>query len=523
MNSITAQALKQCFVAGGEIALLDVREHGEYGSAHPFHAVNLPFSRFEAEIEARVPRRQAPIVIMDQEGEGRARQCAGIATAMGYDDVRVLAGGAAAWQAAGYNMFAGVNVPSKAFGELVHERFHPPSITARALADWQARGTPVKVFDVRPVSEYRKMTIPGSICCPNGELVKRLPALLPDAAAPVVLNCAGRTRGIIGAQTLRWLGLSNPVYALENGTQGWRLAGLELEHGGDRLYPAAAETDTAMAAGAQALARRHGAHEVDAETLSAWLADGARTTYVLDVRTAEEHAADHLPGAAHAPGGQLIQATDQWVGVYRARLVLVDDDACRAPVVATWLTLMGWETAWLKGGRRYWRDIRPAARRASTRGPMLPSLAPASLEDVLRGDALCLDLRPSMHYRAAHLPGARWVNRALLDAQLRDISRNTPLILIADHDAVAAILAADLTARGFNPPRRLAFDAARCAAAGVTPETTPQEPSDDACIDYLFFVHDRHDGNLEASRRYLAWETGLTAQLDAEERATFAL
>ena len=54
-------------------------------------------------------------------------------------------------------------------------------------------------------------------------------------------------------------------------------------------------------------------------------------------------------------------------------------------------------------------------------------------------------------------------------------------------------------------------------------QASPDVPANRDCIDYLFFVHDRHDGNKEAARQYLAWETGLVAQLDARERAAFRL
>ncbi|TKR54707.1 hypothetical protein D7I39_14605 [Allopusillimonas ginsengisoli] len=45
----------------------------------------------------------------------------------------------------------------------------------------------------------------------------------------------------------------------------------------------------------------------------------------------------------------------------------------------------------------------------------------------------------------------------------------------------------------------------------------------EACIDYLFFVHDRHDGNKEAARKYLEWETNLVSQIDDQERNTFSI
>ena len=40
-------------------------------------------------------------------------------------------------------------------------------------------------------------------------------------------------------------------------------------------------------------------------------------------------------------------------------------------------------------------------------------------------------------------------------------------------------------------------------------------------IDYLFFVHNRHDGCLEAARKYLEWETGLIEQMDEQEVGMF--
>jgi len=289
-----------------------------------------------------VPNHRVTLVLMDSEDEGRARHCAELAVALGYAGPCWVQGGIEGWKAAGYTAFAGVNVVSKTFGELVHETFHTPTISPETLAGWQAGNEPVVVLDGRPLDEYRKMTIPGSRCCPNGELVRRLPAILQgDTQTPVVINCAGRTRSIIGAQTLRWLGVKNTVYALENGTQGWRLAGFDLEHQARRHYPPEVSVSPGMQEAAGSLAARHGAMEIDAETLNAWLADTSSTTYVFDVRTLEEYRRHCLAGAVHAPGGQLIQATDQWVGVHRSRIVLVDDDESRAPVVAAWLALMG--------------------------------------------------------------------------------------------------------------------------------------------------------------------------------------
>lgn len=525
MTPLTPVALKALYRDGvSELALLDIREVGEYGMAHAFHAINLPFSRFEAGLGVLVPNRQATIVLIDQHDEGRARLCAELASAAGYTRLHWVKGGLTAWKTAGFTVFAGVNVVSKTFGELVHKAYHTPEISPAMLAAWQARNECVLILDGRPLDEYRKMNIPGSRCCPNGELVRRLPAILEgDTQIPVVINCAGRTRSIIGAQTLRWLGVKNPVYALENGTQGWRLAGFDLECQAQRHYPLEASVLSSMQTAATYLAARHGAMEIEIETLNTWLADSNSTTYVFDVRTREEYRLHCLAGAVHAPGGQLIQATDQWVGVHRSRIVLVDDDECRAPVVAAWLALMGARVAWLRGGDSQWHRVEGLSERMTRFTFTAPKLQPATLEEALSSEALCLDGRPSMQYRRSHLPQALWVNRSLIKRQLSGVSRNQSLILVADSETQASGLVFSLDALGFQRPKLLVADVDAWQGDGVLLENTPDWPVDDDCIDFLFFVHDRHDGNLEASRRYLEWETGLVSELDDEERDTFAI
>ena len=60
----------------------------------------------------------------------------------------------------------------------------------------------------------------------------------PDPDTLVVVNCAGRTRSIIGCQSLSNAGIPNRVVALKDGTMGWDLAGFECERGATRVAPA---------------------------------------------------------------------------------------------------------------------------------------------------------------------------------------------------------------------------------------------------------------------------------------------
>lgn len=523
---IPSETLAAWLRDGREIALIDVREAGQFGDGHLFHAVPLPYSRLELDLFRLVPRRSSRLVLVDG-GDGVAGRAAARAAALGYDDVHVLAGGVAAWEKAGHHLFEGVNVASKALGELVAHAFDTPSISAPALRERQARGDDLIVIDGRPVDEYRRMTIPGAVCCPNGELALRIAALAPCPTTTIVVNCAGRTRSLIGAETLRHLGLPNPVLALRDGTMGWRLAGLALEHGGDRLYPGAPPADRQAALRRQAgeIAGRWQVRLIGTAEAGQWLADPERTTYLLDIRTPEEFAAGHAPGAVHAPGGQLIQTTDHWLGVRGGRVLLLDDSRIRGVMVALWLQRMGCEVAVLDGGAAEWMKLAGASPARPESDRALPKLSPISPAELRAspGRPVILDLRSSAAYRAGHIDGARWTIRPRAVQAVDSLSPSAPLVLAAPEPDIARAFATELPPRLLSRTRLLPGGVDEWQLAGLRIVATPDQPGDADCIDYLFFVHDRHAGNLEAARQYLAWETGLVDALDADERATFRL
>lgn len=513
---ITATDLKSALHDGNEIALLDVREHGQYGESHLFYATSLPYSRLERDVHRLVPRKRVRLVVCDDDGadNGVAARAARRLEALGYTHVRVLKGGTRAWRDAGYKLFAGVNLPSKTFGELVEHAYHTPRIAPRELADRLASGQRIMIFDGRPESEFRKMSIPGAVCCPNGELAYRIKRLVPDDTTPIVINCAGRTRSIIGAQTLINLGIPNPVYALENGTQGWYLNDLALEHGRTDRY--GEDTgNSILRPQAEALAKRFNVPFVSADQVTKWACDPDRTLFLCDVRSPAEFRAGTLPGAQHTPGGQLIQAFDQYIGVRRARIVLFDSDGVRAPVVASWLRQMNHEACVLNGGLSSGLAIEAAA--GAVPAPLEAITVDQLARRLARKDAAVVDLRSSMQYRAGHIPGARWSIRPRLARDLQGESRQ--VVLVADDVQIAQWAATELP----HPALLLEGGMPAWQAAGHGLEASPDRPCDADCIDYLFFVHDRHDGNKEAARQYLAWETGLVDEIDALERAEFLL
>ena len=518
-KTVSAAGLKTMLHDGAEIAVFDVREAGQFGESHLLFATPLPYSRMELDIYQLLPRKNARCVVCDDGALGIANTAAAKLITLGYNDVSVLAGGTRAWAAAGYRLFRGVNVPSKTLGELVEHACHTPRITAQELARRQAAGENLVVLDGRPFAEYNKMNIPGGICCPNAELPYRISTLVPDPKTTIVVNCAGRTRSIIGAQTLINFGVKNPVVALENGTQGWYLADFKLEKQSTRRYPETIDAKTlpSLRKSAQQLMKRFGVAEVSADAVAKWLREPTRTTYLCDVRTPEEFAKDGIAGSVHAPGGQLIQATDQWVAARHARIVLIDGEGVRAPVVASWLMQLGYEVSVLAGGINAGLRVPPLPMVAL---PELAKISSDALKQALESKrATAFDLNYSLNYRRAHVPGSRWSNRTRIIADVRKVTG--PLVLVCDDIGIAQLAAAELAAAGKTDVKLLDGGVAAWIKAGLPTEATPEKPADDECIDHLFFVHDRHAGNRAAMLQYLAWETGLLAQLDAQERAEF--
>src|SRR5438132_7560536 len=133
-TSITPAELRERYRAGGEIAIVDAREEGVFHERHLFMASCLPLSRLELIAPGLLPRRSAPIVVCD-DGEGLARRAAARLIEGGYTDVSLLAGGVAAWEAAGFPVYSGVHVPSKAFAEVVEHECGTPWLSAGALAE----------------------------------------------------------------------------------------------------------------------------------------------------------------------------------------------------------------------------------------------------------------------------------------------------------------------------------------------------------------------------------------------------
>src|SRR5882724_5377859 len=289
--TITPSQVRIALLLREEIALLDLRHEAAFATGHPLFAANMAAGRIALDAETRLPRKDVLIVVYDA-GEGLVAEAADRFKALGYSNVRALDGGLQGWKDAGFELFQDVNSYAKAFGELVEARRHTPSLAAEEVATLIARKANIRILDVRRFDEYTTMNIPGSISVPGGELVLRAGEAAPDPDTTIIVNCAGRTRSIIGTQSLINAGVANKVVALRNGTIGWTLAKQNLEHGAERrggvgLFKGAKDN-------AREVAYRAGVRHIGPQEAAALTAQTSRTLYRFDVRDAEEFAAGHI-------------------------------------------------------------------------------------------------------------------------------------------------------------------------------------------------------------------------------------
>ncbi|MDV0609705.1 rhodanese homology domain-containing protein [Klebsiella quasipneumoniae subsp. similipneumoniae] len=465
-----AAGIRQALLDRRELALIDVREEADFATAHPLFAVNLPLSKLELEVRRRIPRFTTPITVYDN-GEGLAEIAVERLRTWGYQDVALLAEGLAGWRRSGGELFQDVNSASKAFGELVESVRHTPSLSAQEVQALIDRRQEVVIVDARRFDEYQTMSIPGSISVPGGELVLRVESLTPSPQTPIIVNCAGRTRSIIGTQSLINAGVPNPVHALRNGTIGWTLAGQTLAHQQQRQYDPSARASGVRAAEAAHLAERAGVAVIDEATLQRWRQQSDRTTFLFDVRSPEEYAAGHYPGSLSAPGGQLVQETDHFASVRGARIVLLDDDGVRAAMTGSWLA-----------------------------------------QQLEEPGTVVLDFTTSANFVARHIPGAWWLTRSQLRQALEAIPPAQRYVVTCGSSLLARYAVPEVAALTGKPVQVLRGGTLAWIAAGL-----PLAHGDDGLAverrDRYRRPYEGTDNSAEAMQAYLEWEYGLVDQL----------
>jgi rhodanese-related sulfurtransferase len=518
-NQISCRELAGLMASESLHAVFDVRERGEFNMGQISNATSLPRSQIEFRIAELVPDRRIPIVVYD-EGGGRAALAANSLAEFGYANVSILDGGLPEWRKEELPTVSGVNVPSKAFGEKVHHERTIPEISPEELRSLQERVADLMIFDVRTPEEYGRFCIPGGVNVPGGDLILWAEALRRKPETTVVVNCAGRTRSIIGTAALLRLGLNN-VRALKNGTMGWVLTGLELESAPARVPPTAPDESREQA--------REIALRIAEEERLSWVSarelldhparndDGV--TYLIDVRSESEYEDGHIAESLNIPGGQAVQRADDFVAVKNSRIIFVSNQSARAVMAAYWYRQMGFrDVSVLQGGLQAWRESGGSVESgASQKEPfgfetakkIARTLVPDEASSLLQSSSVSvLYVGSSADFATAHLPGSKWISRGWLELKLPSLltDKAQPIVLSCRDGQSSIFGARTLAEMGYKEIFVLDGGVQSWARAGYPTERGLEsclaEPND-------VVLSPSVKGDKEAMRCYLEWEVKL--------------
>lgn len=527
-NTVSPSNLRTWLSGKRDVTLIDVREEDTFAEGHLLRACSLPLSRLELLAPNLLPRVSMEIVVYANT-DALAHRAAKRLHAAGYQNVTTLEGGLSAWQSAGFPIYKGVHVPSKGFAEIIEHNAGTPFLQASDIARLRSARKDFVILDSRSHEEYRDNTIPSAINVPGAELVYRIRDIAPSEDTIIVVNCGGRTRSIIGAQSLINAGVANKIYSLKDGTMGWHLAGLELERGQHSTFrePSPAALDFARKA-ASAVASRFNLKAITYAELITFRANADRQTlYMFDVRSPDEYQSGHLDGFVNVPGGQLIQETDRWVASWQAHIVLADETCTRSIMTASWLSQLGYANVF------YLKDAvdPPSLTQAQStadqhdisfplEGPDPHAMTVEAAEAKMRaGGCLVVDVGLSSNFGAGHLTGAWHAVRSRLIDNLQKLPEHNFLLVTSEDGMLARFAASELILAG----EQCAFllgGTTRWAEAGRDLEIGLSRCLDEP-DDVYYVPRKRKKDQARYMKEYLDWEQGLLHQLSSDPDCPF--
>jgi rhodanese-related sulfurtransferase len=517
-DRMSPEALQRLFASNTQFACIDIREAGEYNTSHIPGSSLMSRRHLEFQLPLAVPYKGIPVILCDDDGR-RVPLAAATVERMGYRQVSVLDGGINRWVSRDYPTEWGSNVPSKDFGEKVEVVHHVPELEATDLHERIARGDKLVILDTRTPEEYQRFCIPGGRSVPGGELALRITDITKDLDpdTTVIVNCAGRTRSIIGTRVLQRMGLQN-VYGLKNGTSGWLLAGYQLETGADRLTlaPPSPEGVAAAEAYAARLAQEDGVRYLNTAALQAMMARREQeTVYLIDVRTQEEYTAGHIPGFRWFPGGQAVQRSDDVAVVHHCPIVFACDRMARATLTASWYRQMGFDEVYaVEGGTAAWAArglslekglAEPSPFGLDTARSQVSLLSPQTLQASKPPVVIFVDT--SQDFARGHVPGAHWVPRGWLELRIAEVApaRETPVAVTCLDGRSATLAGATLKELGYQSVAVLDDGMAAWQRAGLPVEkglAGVMAPPNDVVLS-------GPDRNFADMMNYLRWEEAL--------------
>jgi rhodanese-related sulfurtransferase len=498
------------YAAGDPFAFIDTRERRDYVDGHWFGSTNIPLSVLTARIQHLVPDRDFPVYLLDWQGPASSDATSYASDAakhclarLGYSNVTIIQ--TARPQRYGDGFVRGEYVWSKAFGEVVAHTADLPEVTP---AEYIANYKDAVLFDVRPTAEYRAFTLPGSHSLPNSLLLANA-AAVRGTSSMVLLHCAGRTRSIIGACTLKAAGYDGPYAIFKGGTQAWQLDGHEREYNADRIFATNSEASGVV----EAFLNRWQipCHHIADKNLAPFIA-AHRGALLFDVSNDAATGQRLNHDIVKISGTNLIQQTDRSIARYHVPVVLFDHGSgSRAAFAAYWLRCMGFDV------QVVYRESalgvmtnphEPVPIDAGAGGGQTSADMRLDADQLLacHGQAVKLfDFRPSGSYRQGHLAASEWQNISTI-LTLKPASE--PLVIICETIDDGMGIADLLAGKGWHIKGIFCWD-----DTGFETSTLARGGAE-MPIDESALFAGRHHGVLQDARDYLAWEEDLPDQID---------
>ena len=482
--------------AGNPFALIDTRERRDHVNGHWFGSTNIPLSVLGLQINRFVPEHDFPIHLLDWRDAPSAAAAYQLSE-FGYSNI--VRHPTSIPDAFGHGFVKGEFVWSKAFGEVVAHTCGLQEITP---ADYLDHYKDAQLFDVRPTAEYAQFTIPGSHSLPNSLLLANMDTLAHSGKC-ALLHCAGRTRSIIGACTLKAAGYNGKFVIFKGGTQAWQLDGHEREFNAKRLF--ATESDNAKPVKGFLNKWDIRFTELDHASLRPFISEHANHL-LFDV---SDDAATGQLGSHNIlkiSGTNLIQQTDRSIARYHVPVILFDvGSGSRAAFAAYWLQSMGFSVSvvYLADALTGSTSQKPLHQKTEVPHSVF------SIDQLLKhrdSSGKIFDLRASQAYTKGHLKGCQWQN--LSELIVSHVRPSEPFVLIGNDLPHASSTANLLEQHGWKVAGLYCWE-----SDDIDPSQL-QTGALDSPVDQSALFAGRHHGNMQDSRDYLAWEEALPEQID---------
>ena len=403
---MTAQIFTRLYEQAMPFCLIDCRERRDYVNGHWFGSTNIPLSILPTRLPFLCPDQDFPIHFLNWEDAASIAALRSMEK-LGYRNITLHKTTQPTDPVVGY--VQGEYVWSKAFGEVVAHQSHILEVTPQQyMTDYQH----AQLVDVRPAGEYNRFTLPSSINLPNSLLLANMERL-NNHADLVLLHCAGRTRSIIGAHTIKAAGYSGNFGIFRGGTQAWELDGFAREHGASRTM--AANTESAESV-TNFLKRWHiPSTHIQPNEIPAFIETNSNHL-MFDV--SDDAANGVIVGAdiIKISGTNLVQQTDRSIARYHWPILLFDSaSGSRAAFAAYWLSRMGFcvkivivEADHLQFSPKKNNDVQEKSDQRL-------------IGKWLSNGTQIIDFRLSSEFSSCHIVSSRWQNISLMLQQKPDM------------------------------------------------------------------------------------------------------